>query len=83
MEDAADFPLQRELDTYEAHHAELLGRAAGKYALVHGADLAGEYDTEADAVAEGYKLFGNVPFLVKLIEPVQVPRRFISCMSAA
>jgi hypothetical protein len=75
--------LQQELDTYEAHRAELLGRATGKYVLVHDAELVGEYDTEADAIAEGYKLFGNVPFLVKRIEPVEVPRRFISCMSAA
>jgi len=73
-----EFPLARELDAFEAHRQELMGRAAGRYALVHGDQLAGEYDTENNAIAEGYKLFGNVPFLVKKVEAVDIPRRFAS-----
>ncbi len=77
-----EFPLARELDAFDGHREELMGRAAGKYALLHGDHLAGEFDTEADAIAEGYQMFGNVPFLVKRIEPVDIPRRFGSYVSA-
>lgn len=81
MAAAQEFPLARELEVFEAHRQELMGRAAGKYELVHGDQLAGEFDTETDAIGEGYKLFGNVPFLVKKIEPMDIPRR-LSCMIA-
>jgi hypothetical protein len=71
-------PLQHELEVFEAHRAELVGRAAGKYALVHGDEIAGVFDTENDAIRDGYGRFGNEPFLVKLIEPVDTPERFVS-----
>lgn len=66
---AQEFPLARELDAFESHRHELMERAAGRYALVHGDEVTGEFDREADAIAEGYQRFGNVPFLVKKIEP--------------
>jgi hypothetical protein len=71
-------PLRRELEVFEAHRAELLGRASGKYALIHGEQVVDIYDTEADAIREGYRQFGNVPFLVKRIVPVDIPERFAS-----
>jgi hypothetical protein len=71
-------PLQQELETFEAHRAELLGQAPGKFALVHSDQVAGIFDTEADAIREGYRQFGNVPFLVKRIEAVDTPERFVS-----
>jgi hypothetical protein len=74
--------LQTELRTFEAHRAELLGRAAGRFALVHEDEIAGVFDTEADAIREGYGRFGNVPFLVKRIEPVDIPERFVSNLLA-
>jgi hypothetical protein len=75
MAGSGEFPLKRELETFEAHRGELLGRAPGKYALVHHDELAGVFDTEPDAIDEGYRTFGNVPFLVKRIEAVDVPER--------
>jgi hypothetical protein len=75
---SGDLPLQRELQTFEAHRAELLGRAAGKYALVHEDEVADVFDTEGDAIRDGYRRFGNVPFLVKKIDPVDIPERFAS-----
>ena len=74
----SDQPLRRELETFEAHRAELLGRAAGKYALIHDDQVVDVFDTEADAIRDGYRQFGNVPFLVKKITDVDVPERFIS-----
>ena len=71
-----DFPLARELAAFEEHRQEFMSRAAGRYALVHGDELAGEYDTEGDAIKDGYSRFGNVPFLVKKIEPFDLPQSF-------
>jgi hypothetical protein len=75
--------LQQELATFDAHRAELLGQAAGKFALVRGEDINGVFDTEADAIREGYRQFGNVPFLVKKIEAVDIPERFSSNLIVA
>jgi hypothetical protein len=71
-------PLRQELETFDAHRAELLGRAQGKFALVHGDQVVDVFDTEADGIREGYRQFGNVPFLVKRIVPVDIPERFAS-----
>jgi len=70
--------LREELATFDARRAELLGRAPGKFALVHGVEVVGVFDTEGDAINEGYRHFGNVPFLVKKIEPFDIPERFSS-----
>jgi hypothetical protein len=78
-----DFPLARELEVFEQHRQELMARAAGRYELVHGDQLAGEFDTEGDAIAAGYERFGNVAFLVKKIEPVDVPRHFVYYVGVA
>ena len=70
--------LASELETYEAERERLLGESSGKYVLIRGEEIVGAYDTEADAVAEGYRRFGNVPFLVKLVSPVDEPANFLS-----
>jgi len=51
-----EFPLARELDAFEAHRQELMGRAAGRYALVHG-DLADPRDV-FEAGAEAFRTAG-------------------------
>lgn len=70
--------LDRELAAYEQHKEELLGRAEGKFALIGEDQVLGVYETQADAVAEGYNRLGNVPFLVKQILKVEVPENFVS-----
>jgi hypothetical protein len=44
--------------------------------------VAGIFDTEADAIRDGYGRFGNVPFLVKKIQPVDIPEQFASNLIA-
>lgn len=73
MEGSEGFPLQRELEVFESRRAELLGRAPGKYVLIHGDDLVGIFDTWADGISEGYRRFGNVPFFVHQIAAAEVP----------
>jgi len=74
----AGMPLESETQTYEQHREELLGTAQGKFALIHGTEVAGVYDSKSDAIREGYRRFGNVPFLVKQILAVDVPQNFVS-----
>jgi hypothetical protein len=74
--------LTAELETYERHRQELLGKAEGKYALVYRDQVAGVFDTEKDAIDQGYERFGNVPFLVKQIVKVETPYNFVSNLLA-
>lgn len=73
-------PLKRELRTYKAHKARLLRDAVGKYVLIKGGRVVGTFDTEMDAVHQGYERFGNVPFLVKQVVEVEVPLDFTSSL---
>lgn len=70
--------LAEELAAYAAHKQELLGTAKGKFVLVHDSQVVNVYENERDAINEGYRLFGNVPFLVKQVVEVEIPERFVS-----
>jgi hypothetical protein len=70
--------LQAELDVFERLRLSLLDRAAGKYALVKGSDLVDVFGTEAEAIRDGYRRFGNEAFLVKHIVEADVPMIFTS-----
>jgi hypothetical protein len=76
--DVAMAVLEQEKKAYEAHRDELLAQAPGKFALVHGSEVVEIFDTKADAIASGYKRFGNIPFLVKEIVAVETPQNFVS-----
>ena len=60
--------LQAELDAFTSALPNLLILAEGKWVLMKGDRLINVFDGEMEAIAEGYKVFGNVPFLVKKIE---------------
>jgi len=74
--------LAEELATYEKHRLELLDRAKGKWVLIHGKEVAGTFDTQSDAIREGYRRYGNVPFLVKEVVEVERPQHFVSHLLA-
>jgi hypothetical protein len=65
--------LERELETYRRELPRLL-QHEGKFALVHGNDMADVYDTEEEAVEAGDDCFGLEPFLVKRIGRPEEPR---------
>lgn len=71
-------PLDTELETFEKHREQLLAKAEGKYALIHKRKVVGIFETEAAAIAHGYKHLGPVPFLVKQILQVETPVTFVS-----
>lgn len=70
--------LDAELETYERHRHELLGKSEGKYVLIYGGDIIGVFDSWKDAIEQGYERLGNVPFLVKQILKVEIPQNFVS-----
>jgi len=70
--------LKKELEIYEAQKAELLGRSKGKFVLIKGEEVIDIFDTEIDAIRQGYERFGNVPFLVKQIVELETPWMFFS-----
>jgi hypothetical protein len=70
--------LDAELKTYEDHKEHLLGTAEGKFVLIRNQEVVGFYDAKMDAIAEGYRRFGNVPFLVKQVLRIETPQNFVS-----
>jgi hypothetical protein len=59
--------LKEEDEYFESKRNELLAKAPGEYALIHGRGLIGIFKCEEDAIRRGYELYGNSPFLVKQI----------------
>jgi hypothetical protein len=62
--------FEKELEVYYSVKNEL---PLGRFVLIHGADLIGVFDTDAQAVAEGARRFGRESFLVRQVreeEPI-------------
>jgi hypothetical protein len=75
--------LEKEIATYLEKKCELLANE-GKFALIHGDELAGIWDTYEDALKVGYEKYGLAPFLVKKIEAVEAVNyymRHVPCRS--
>ena len=68
---AATERLKTELETFERHKHQLIAEHEGKYVLIHGNEVAGVWDTYADALKAGYDRFGLEPFLVKQISGIE------------
>jgi hypothetical protein len=62
--------LEQEMATYKRELPNLMSRA-GKFVVIKGEMVASTWDTYADAIQEGYRLFGLESFLVKKIELVE------------
>ena len=75
--------LENEVTTYEQNRERLLATAEGKYVLIRGKDVSGTFETEMDAITEGYNRFGNVPFLVKQVLQIEIPVSFTSNLLGA
>ncbi len=62
--------LQKEVDTYEAHRAELVARAEGKHVLIKGDRVLGIFDTRDAALDWAYRELGYVAIFVTEIAAV-------------
>ncbi len=74
--------LEQELSTYQKSRDELLAHSEGKWVLIGGDRVIGVYETQMDAVSQGYRELGPVPFLVKEIVQVEMPEVFVSNLLA-
>ncbi|MBI3626446.1 hypothetical protein HY224_00155 [Candidatus Uhrbacteria bacterium] len=59
--------LEKEIKVYEQKKEQLLRENKGKFVLIKGEKIESIYTSYEDALAEGYKKFGNQEFLVKEI----------------
>jgi len=75
--------LKKDLDYFESKLDELLGKSKGEYALIHEGQLIDTFKSKEDAIKKGYELFGNSPFLVKLIIEVEDILNFTSNLLAS
>lgn len=57
--------LETEVNFFQSHLADFQKRYPGRYLLVHGRKLHGDYDTFEEAVNEGARRFKAGPFLVR------------------
>lgn len=73
LEESAHELFRREMMCFEKRKADLLDRAEGQYVLIKGDELLGIFSSQKEAVKEGYRRLGNVPFLVKLIVDEEQP----------
>lgn len=62
--------LEQELATYKRELPQLLNRS-GKYVVIKGDQVISTWDTYADALQDGYRLYLLEPFLVKKIQAVE------------
>ena len=64
--------LEREQATYEREKARLLAEGEqGRFALIHGDEVASVWDTYRDASQAGHERFGLGTFMIKEIQAVE------------
>jgi hypothetical protein len=71
--------LKKELETYERTREQLLATHRGEFVLIHGCDVIGCFGSEREAIGEGYRRLGHVPFLVKEIRESDEPVYLFAC----
>lgn len=62
--------LEKELETYKRQRESFLDKQ-GKFVVIHLDEVAGVWDTYADALKAGYEKYKLDPFLVKQIDAVE------------
>lgn len=85
-EDAKPSVLQPEVEYFEAHKGEWLKEFKDQFVLVKNQQKIAVFSSYQDAVNDGFRRFGNQPFLVKQIlekEIVErIPALYVGAISA-
>ena len=58
-------PLAEEQAYYDKHANDLLLQHPNRHLLIHGSELVGHFESLDEAVANGIRLYGRKPFLVR------------------
>lgn len=61
--------LDEERKYFDEHLSDLLKQHSGRVVLIRGSKLVGVFDDEPAALAEGARLYGLQPFLVRRVLP--------------
>jgi hypothetical protein len=67
------FELEQESKYYHSHLPEW-GEHEGEHILIHGQEHFGFFETRNEALTEGLRRFGRVPFFVKQVQLDEKPR---------
>ena len=70
--------LDVENRTFDQHLPDLLKSDVGKFALVKGDKIIGVFVAIADALSYAYEKYGEQPFFVRQILPMQQPLNFVN-----
>ncbi len=65
--------IEEEMATFERVRVDLSKTALGKWVLIKHDRVLGLFDTEMDAVKQGYRELGYVPFLVQKVSVFDEP----------
>ncbi len=78
--------LEQEILFYNTHLKELVTSDLGKYVLIKNNELIGKFNTFDDALSEGARRFGLVPFLIRQIqtdqEEINIPALTLGILNA-
>lgn len=75
--------LENKIKTYKKQKDELISKDKNRFALIKNNKIIDTFETKIDAIRHGYDRFGNVPFLVKKIQEVEIPQNFASNLLGA
>ena len=75
--------LENEIKTYKKQKDALINKDKDRFALIKDNEIIDTFETKIDAIRHGYDRFGNVPFLVKKIQEVEIPQNFASNLLGA
>lgn len=73
--------LEAEMKTFATHSPEWRKQHTGKFVLVKGEKLAGIFNTQVDALAEGARNFGLDSFLVRQLGLEESPSLSIPALT--
>lgn len=59
--------LERELKTFEANKEKLLAEKQGRFVLIKRDKIISDFASYEDALADGYKRFGNQEFFIEQV----------------
>ena len=63
--------LAADIATYRAQIADMVKEHENEYVLIREGEIIGFFADRCEAVREGYRRFGFVPFLVKEVTPTE------------
>jgi hypothetical protein len=73
-------PLALEWNTYKREAPRLIAEGhEGRYVLIKDGYIYGIWDTQSEAIREGYRKFGNVPFMAHRISAIEPRYRMPWC----